>query len=98
MPFARPRHSVQPLTEVFAQPLLFRARKEGLCFIFGDCACSLLDEEREFCKMNPWKKKCLTLAVICSLAGTSQVYAAEKSRAADSAAVSTESLSTEGGA
>ena len=50
-----------------------------------------------FCKMNPWKKKCLTLAVICSLAGTSQVYAAEKSRAADSAAVSTESLSTEGG-
>lgn len=52
--------------------------------------------------MNPWKKKCLTLAVICSVAGTTQVYAAEKSAettgtAVDSATASAESLSiTEG--
>ena len=32
-PFARPRHSVQPLTEVFAQPLLLRT-KGGAAFYF----------------------------------------------------------------
>ena len=52
--------------------------------------------------MNPWKKKCLTLAVICSVAGTTQVYAAEKSAettntAVDSTTVSTETSSAGGG-
>ena len=51
--------------------------------------------------MNPWKKKCLTLAVICSVMGTTQVYAAEKSAETTSTAVdlleSEESLSDRGG-
>ena len=37
--------------------------------------------------MNPWKKKCLMLAILCSFAGTAQVHAAEKSTEAVSAAV-----------
>ena len=52
--------------------------------------------------MKPWKKKCLTLAVVCSLAGASHAYAAEKSDAADAAIAATadtnESLSSGGGA
>ena len=51
--------------------------------------------------MNPWKKKCLTLAVICSVMGTTQVYAAEKSAETTSTAVdlleSEKSLSDRGG-
>ena len=51
--------------------------------------------------MKPWKKKCLTLAVVCSLAGASHAYAAEKSDAADAAIAATadtnESLSSGGG-
>ncbi|MFC2606540.1 MAG: TonB-dependent receptor, partial [Selenomonas sp.] len=45
--------------------------------------------------MNPWKKKCLTLAVICSVAGTTQVYAAEKSAEATNTAVDSTTVSTE---
>lgn len=45
--------------------------------------------------MKPWKKKCLTLAVICSVAGTTQVYAAEKSAEKTNTAVDSTTVSTE---
>ena len=45
--------------------------------------------------MNPWKKKCLTLAVICSVMGTTQVYAAEKSAETTNTAVDSTTVSTE---
>ncbi len=58
----------------------------------------LHEKERKVCNMHPWKKKCLTLAVVCSIAGTAPVYAAEKSAEADAnTAVAAENLSTGGG-